>query len=572
MPPIDKTNRSSGVAPLSGPAGEAPDKKKRASRLSPEPVAEQNVSLSAPGPSKLKKIVKHDAFTVAAGKAPKGVRSVPIGLALVNKTAAQTTKTVAAAAGAAKNVDVQIAGRAMSGAGGGMKALALVQLGAELHDTRRVAKDDRAEFERFKTLMDAYDPESGKVRFEIGAHPAWLPEDPTATLAALAAKPGFLDAYVKGEGLSKERVILLKKALITTAESTSGIASAAGGSWVPFLGTAIEGAKFADGAVKVQGGVTALNNLRGATKTLDKTFAGRSGPESTKLKELLQGLGKHVERERLIKGSKDLATTAAAGAAFGAGLAVAVGTAGLGLAITQPALGIASASVDIAMSIRDANHKAMLEAARKSDASPDAARLFADEGVVDYGAAQNIGLTERTVMHLLAEGTPEQKQAVRSYLGELGISQKRILAITLHAGTKPETAMIHLQEALYKDRLSSTQSMSWGLVGNSFKNLGKMMAGIFKGWKREPRTLPTTEAADRVSLADRAGAGAGPSVRNLIDREIAAAEPLTDLFSRISRMRREDDLFRAGSTPSEEERSERLTLSASRLEERMSRS
>lgn len=570
MPPIDKTNRSSGVAPLSGQAGGTAIEKKRSNRLAPEPVAQQNVSLSAPASSKLKQLVKHDAFTVAAGKAPKGIKSVPIGLAVVNKTASQTTKTVATAVGAAGNADVKLAGRAMGGVGGGMKALALVQLGAELHDTRRIAKEDRAEFERFKTLMDAYDPETGKVGFELGTHPAWLPEDPTAALADMAKKPGFLDAYVKGEGLSKERVILLKKTLITSAEATSGIASAAAAKWVPFLGTAIEGAKFVDGAVKVQGGITALNNLRGAAKNLEKTFAGRSGTEAPKLKELLQGLGQHIERERLIKGSKDLATTAAAGAAFGAGLAVAVGTAGLGLAITQPALGIGSAAVDIAMSIRDANHKAMLESVR-AETTGDAARLYADEGVVDYGAAQNIGLTEKTILHLLAEGTPEEKQAIRTYLGELGISRKRILAITLHAETKPATALSQLQEALYKDRLSSTQSMSWGLVGNSFKSLGKMMGGIFKGWKKEPRTPPATEAADRISLAAPVAGQSGPSVRNLIERDVAAREPLLDFLSRMSAMRDGQELFRAGSTLSEDERSERLTLSASRLDRRMSR-
>jgi hypothetical protein len=568
MPPIDKNRRSQGLAPVSGQAGEAPAvKKKRASRLAPEPMAEQTASLSAPAPSKLKKIVKHDAFTVAAGKAPKSVKSVPIGLAVINKSASQTTKTVAAAIGAGQAVGVKTAGRVMGGAAGGMKALSVFQLGVELQDTRRVAKEDRADFKLFKTLMGAFDPAVGKVKFELGASPAGL-DDPDAKLAELSAKPGFLDAYVKGEGLSKERVVLLKKVLITSAESTSGIASAAGSKWVPFLGTAIEGAKFVDGTVKVQGGVTALNNLRGAIGKLDGPFEGMPAEKATKLKELLQGLGKHVERERLIKGSKDLAMAAAAGAAFGAGLAVAVGTAGIGLAIAQPALGIGSAAVDIATSIRDAKHKANLESLRDPGKIGDATGLYASEGVVDYGTARNIGLTEKTVLHLLAEGTQEEKKAIRDFLGELGISEKRLLAIALHAEIDPSSAMKHLQEALYKDRLSSTQSMSWGLVGNSLKSVAKMMTGLFKGWTKEPRNPPTTEAADRVSLA--APSGARTSIVNLIDRNAAEDEPLLDFLSRISARRNESELFRAGSTLSEGERRDRLEISSERLEKRMS--
>ncbi len=573
MPPIDKTVRPGSVSATLA-EGDAPASgKRRSARLGVQPEGPQSASLSAPAPSKLKKIVKSDGFSLAAGKPMKSLKSVPVGLAVVNKAASQTMKTAAKAAGADKAAGVVTAGRVMGGVGGGMKALALVQLGVELADTRRIAKDDRASFKLFTTLMNAYDPETGKVAFEFGEWPEIpedLPQDPTAALLELAKVPGFLDAHVKGEGLSKERTILLKKSLITTAEGTAGIATAAGAKWVPFLGTAIEGAKFVDGAVKVQGGITALNNLRGAVKDLDKTLESVPAADAEKLKSLLQGLSRHVERERLIKGGKDLAAAAVAGAAFGAGIATAVGTAGLGLAITQPALGVAAAAVDIALSVRDARHKAMLDTLRGKVGAEDAARLSAGDVEVDYAAVENIGLAERTVLHLLAAGTAEEKAAIRDYLAGLGISKNRMTAIMLHAEADPASAVKNLQEGLYKDRLSSTRSMSWGLVGNSLKNMGKMMLHVFKGWRKEPRTPPTADAESRVSLAGPAVSSRGSSIAQLIERRIVDEEPLFDFFDRLARRHADDESARMWPILDEERRTRRLSASSADLQSRLS--
>ena len=518
MAPLDKTVRAGGIAPTTAPEADSSSSKKvgkqrRALEIAPS----QAVSLTAPTPSKLKDVIKSDGFNLAAGKPMKALKSVPVGLAIVNKTASQTMKTAAKAAGTDKAAGIVTAGRVMGGVGGGMKALALVQIGAELGETRRIAKEDRAQYELFKAMMDAYDPAEGVVRFDMGKAPEGLPEGDRVEALKSMATPAFLNAYAKGEGLSNERVILLKKALITTAEGTAGIATAAGAKWVPFLGTAVEGVKMVDGAIKVQGGITALNNLRGAAKNLDKTLEGVPESDAAKLKPLLEGLGSHVERERLIKGGRDLASAAVAGATFATGVALAVGTAGLGLAVANPALGIASAAVDIAMSVRDARHKAMLEELRDPERSVDAAEIYASGEPADYGAADNIGLTERTVLQLLANGTDAEKAAIRGYLKELGIPERRILAVLLQAETKPEDALKNLQEALYKDRVSSTQGMSLGLVGNSFRNMGRMVLNVFKGWRKEPRTPPRAAEEDAASLGSRRSEVGERSVAALIE-------------------------------------------------------
>ncbi len=442
-------------------------------------------------------------------------------------------------------------GQGLGAVGVVVKATALYVTAKSLAETSRIEKSKAQDFAGFAALVEMFDADTrdfalppvaaGESRDMSGLPFAQEMSDtdpPVRTdadikafyatkLTLLSKEKGFVEALATGNGLTPERVILLKKAVITAAEGTTSLAVASAASWAGFVALGADTAKFVDGGLKVANGITGLNNLRGAVANLQKSVAENAtrSPEAAasaeKTQKVLLGLAQQVSRERLIKGSKDLVVAAAYGATASAGLAVALKTGGMGAMIANPALALVTAGVEIAVANRDKRHAAMLGGARSLSKSAAVANDYAAGRLDDLGKTVNIGVAERMALHLLTAGTPDEKAAVTKFLTDLGIPKQRLVAIRLHASMDSEDgkAIDQLTKALYKDRLSSTQKMSWSLVGHSFTSFGKMFLHVFKGWRNAPkaavdgRQISVALSAEfKKSIVSRRSEGIEPSM------------------------------------------------------------
>jgi hypothetical protein len=234
----------------------------------------------------------------------------------------------------------------------------------------------------------------------------------------------------------------------------------------------------ADSLWKVGTGASAISTLRAAVK-------------SSNNHPVLLALAKHTETQRVAKGRIDLATAALTGAGMGLQIAAAVAGGPLALGLAGGVTGAAVAFGGVALTGKVFKEGFELNRERNA-AEADFKSLVPTDRAGVEAMYRNGSLAELAALDMLRNGSPEDKNAVASFLKTFGLSDKVIFGLSV---MKHDDALGLLRKKLYRDAVDTKAANKDKSAFRVFTSRLKSIGQIF--YKRSEKSFSLETALKR---------------------------------------------------------------------------